>query len=320
MKCFITGIIIVLPFVPGRIAFSIPTNPDIDTNSTHQESVCCEENFPDLYLNNPYMQSPEVLEIQEALAMLGFYQGNMSGEYDEDTAFAVLSFQKKIGLATDGQVKYHVWLKLAKALEDNAAAKTTMSPPTGDVSVIIDTFRRKLIVLNDNTPYAQFPIAIGKAETPSPIGNWKVINKRMNWGSGFGTRWLGLNVPWGVYGIHGTNKPWSIGSMASHGCFRMWNKNVEIIYPWIKNNTPVTVIGNPFGYMSGGLQTLNAGDKGSAVLYVQEKLKRLGFYEGVPDGIYGQQTEKAVFRLQEYYKLEKTGQIGFKEYTALKLW
>ena len=199
-------------------------------------------------------------------------------------------------------------------------AKKKTPAPTGNVSIIIDTFRRKLIVLNDNITYAQFPIAIGKAETPSPIGNWKVISKRMNWGSGFGTRWLGLNVPWGIYGIHGTNKPWSIGSMASHGCFRMWNENVEIIYPWIKNNTSVTVIGNPFGYMSGGMQTLNNGDKGAAVYYVQEKLKRLGFYEGRPDGIFGLQTEKAVLNLQEYYKLTKTGQIGFREYAVLKLW
>ena len=48
----------------------------------------------------------------------------------------------------------------------------------------------------------------------------------MNWGGGFGTRWLGLNVPWGIYGIHGTNQPWSIGTQASAGCIRMFNRHV----------------------------------------------------------------------------------------------
>ena len=168
-------------------------------------------------------------------------------------------------------------------------------------------------MLNDYLPYAQFPIAIGKAETPSPVGNWKIINKAVNWGTGFGTRWMGLNVPWGVYGIHGTNKPWSIGSMASHGCFRMWNKDVETIYPWIKPGTPVTVVGNPFGYMSGGLQRLHAGEKCSAVIFVQDKLKRLGFYKGNPDGLFGPATEKAVLQFQKQYGLTQTGQIGYEE-------
>ncbi|MGI6588264.1 MAG: L,D-transpeptidase family protein [Peptococcia bacterium] len=207
-------------------------------------------------------------------------------------------------------------LKFAQATEAKVS-KNILSPPSGEICLVIDTFRRKLIVMNDYKPYAQFPVAIGKANTPSPIGNWKIINKGVNWGTGFGTRWLGLNVPWGIYGIHGTNKPSSIGSMASHGCFRMFNKDVETIFPWIKNGTPVIVIGNPFGYMSGGLQKLNVGDKCSAVTVIQEKLWRRGFYEGKADGIYGRGTEKAVKELQKRHSLEKTGQVGYQEYDNL---
>ncbi len=43
-------------------------------------------------------------------------------------------------------------------------------------------------------------------------------------------RWIGLNVPWGVSGIHGTNMPGTIGSEASHGCIRMLDKDVEEHY------------------------------------------------------------------------------------------
>lgn len=264
-------------------------------------------------------QNLSVEEVQLALANLGYYQGTINGKLDEETRRAIRSFQKAIGLAEDGQIKYHLWVKLAQMTEikETKTVDSKITPPGGEVSIVIDTFRRKLIIMNDGKPYAQFPIAIGKTDTPSPLGTWKIINKSVNWGTGFGTRWMGLNVPWGVYGIHGTDKPWSIGSLASHGCFRMFNKDVETIYPWIKHGTPVYVIGNPFSYMSGGVQKLHPGVKSSSVIYVQEKLRQKGFYEGNTDGLYGPATEKAVKKLQEHFQLEITGEIGYQEYAAL---
>ncbi len=59
-------------------------------------------------------------------------------------------------------------------------------------------------------------------------------------GGGFGSRWMGLNVPWGgKYGIHGTNQPGSIGFNASAGCIRMRNKDVEELYNLVEYNTTV---------------------------------------------------------------------------------
>jgi len=66
---------------------------------------------------------------------------------------------------------------------------------------------RILEVYNDGQLYKKYRVAVGKSETPTPVGEWKVVWKDYNWGSGFGTRWMGLNVPWGIYGIHGTNNP-----------------------------------------------------------------------------------------------------------------
>jgi len=54
---------------------------------------------------------------------------------------------------------------------------------------------------------------------------------------------MGLNVPWGIYGIHGTNKPWTIGQFASHGCIRMRNKDVEELFEWIPVGTNVLIEG-----------------------------------------------------------------------------
>ena len=76
-----------------------------------------------------------------------------------------------------------------------------------NILVDISEFKMYLIEKGMKKPIKKYPIAGGKPTTPSPYGTWKVMSKSANGGSGFGTRWMGLNVPWGQYGIHGTNKP-----------------------------------------------------------------------------------------------------------------
>lgn len=44
--------------------------------------------------------------------------------------------------------------------------------------------------------------------------------------------WLGLSAA--GYGIHGTNRPDSIGRAASHGCIRMRNADVEELFELVK--------------------------------------------------------------------------------------
>jgi hypothetical protein len=43
------------------------------------------------------------------------------------------------------------------------------------------------------------------------------------------------------YAIHGTNKNWSIGRAASHGCLRMMNKDIEELYAMVDVGTPVFI-------------------------------------------------------------------------------
>jgi len=69
-----------------------------------------------------------------------------------------------------------------------------------------------------------YSIAVGKMLTPTPPGNFKIINKKENPGGPFGAMWMGLSKP--HYGIHGTNNPSSIGKDVSHGCIRMTNRDV----------------------------------------------------------------------------------------------
>ncbi len=56
-----------------------------------------------------------------------------------------------------------------------------------------------------------------------------------------GARAIGLG-PEKEYGIHGTNRPESIGTAASSGCFRMHNADVIDLYSRVSLGTPVVVM------------------------------------------------------------------------------
>lgn len=54
-----------------------------------------------------------------------------------------------------------------------------------------------------------------------------------------------------TYRIHGTDAPWTIGTAASSGCIRMFNKDVLDLYPRTKVGAKVTVTWNRFSRKSG---------------------------------------------------------------------
>ena len=108
------------------------------------------------------------------------------------------------------------------------------------VRIEIDTGKRKLILFDDDALLGEYPVAVGKPETPTPRGNWTIIKKAL-WGAQFGGHFMQLSVPWGTYGIHGTDKPWSVGQAVSHGCVRMYSRDAEEVYRKVGIGTPVYI-------------------------------------------------------------------------------
>lgn len=193
----------------------------------------------------------------------------------------------------------------------------TENPEYENLKILIDISEKRLYLLNGNETIKTYPIASGKLNTPTPIGTWKIINKA-KWGGGFGTRWMGLNVPWGTYGIHGTNKPNSIGSNASAGCVRMNNKDVEDLYKYVKHETPVAIINGMFGPFGYGLRTISPGDIGSDVMEVQARLRAYGYYNvEYLDGKYGPHMEQALYDFQKKHNLPKSPHISYETYKEL---
>ena len=94
---------------------------------------------------------------------------------------------------------------------------------------------------------------------------------------------MGLNVPWGKFGIHGTLDPYSVGWASSHGCIRMNNDDVAELYSIVPIGTKVVIANGPYGNFGTGFRNLKSGMYGSDVMQIQKKLKELGFFTGTPN-------------------------------------
>ena len=185
------------------------------------------------------------------------------------------------------------------------------------IYIKVDLWSNELLVIENNEVIKRYPIAPGTEVSPTPIGIFTVTEKSKSWGGGFGTRWLGLSVPWGRYGIHGTNKPKLIGENVSSGCIRMRNEDVEALFELIPEGAIVHIEGPITGMGEGEFKNLSVGSKGNLVILVQERLKGMGLYHGPIDGIYDAGTEKAVKKFQRENDVPINGVVSARIYTLL---
>jgi lipoprotein-anchoring transpeptidase ErfK/SrfK len=144
--------------------------------------------------------------------------------------------------------------------EQQAAKLPAQKPPRKSAQdshtrqIIISIPDRRLALLEDGQLVKVYPVAVGRHETPSPDGEFTIINHAVDptyrhegkevapgKDNPLGTRWMGLSAK--GYGIHGTNVQSSVGKVASHGCFRMKKKDVEELYRGVQVGDAVSVRG-----------------------------------------------------------------------------
>lgn len=140
----------------------------------------------------------------------------------------------------------------------------TLTPKSND-SVIklkhleISLSRHEVTVCQGTTEIKSYPIAVGRRGWETPVGTFRVAQMLHNptWIHPFtgeairggdpqnplGHYWIGFwtnGKNW--IGFHGTPNPESVGKPASHGCIRMYNKDVEELFHQVNLGTPVTVM------------------------------------------------------------------------------
>lgn len=309
--------ILVLLFTCSTNLFSGNESLNFANGQDMPASLVDGTDFPDLYLTKPHLQGEAVWMIQARLKELG-YDILPSGVYNQATSNAVRLFQLAHGLEDNGAVSRQVWENLMYGETGETCLSEEENPSRGRLLIEIDVATRRLRLFEEDKVIKEYPVAVGKSKTPSPLGEWKVVQKSLHWGNGFGTRWMGLNVPWGIYGIHGTNKPGSIGTYASHGCIRMFNRDVEDLYPLVPAGTRVRIVENGKIFPANLKPVpLKKNASGQRVVYVQSRLKELGIEFDRADGRYGNMTELAVKYFQVWHNLEPTGEMDEESYRAM---
>jgi lipoprotein-anchoring transpeptidase ErfK/SrfK len=154
--------------------------------------------------------------------------------------------------------------------------------------IVVSFGDRRLYLITGRGEAISYPIAIPR-EQDRWQGVTKVSDKRVNpswrptpdmraenprlpsWVPGghpmnpLGVRALYLGSS--SYRIHGTDAPWTIGTAASKGCIRMYNRDVLDLYPRVPIGTKVTVTWERFG---------DGGDFLSAAEPARGRLREMG--------------------------------------------
>lgn len=258
---------------------------------------------------DPPMKGPDVLILQELLQKSGFCSGPLDGVFGANTENDLRSFQQSINLPESGFTSPELW----NILQGRNPMLVPDEKFGGNLPHIIVNLHRRKLYFDSDQKKKEYPVAIGKPSTPTPPGNWFITQKVVNPGGPFGARWMRLSIPWGGYGIHGTNNPKSIGKAVSHGCIRMYNKDVIEIYPLTPIGTPVTIIGSSQKDM-----VIEIGSRGLQVKILQKRLKDLGISPGPIDGYFGRRTRSALIQLQERASLPPSGRLDAASVSALQ--
>ena len=233
-----------------------------------------------------------VSTLQEALHELGFYDGDITGIFDTETAQAVKDFQRKNGLLQTGAVSAELQKLIYEGKPVNAKGKkvsVAVLPPIagiamqqGDAGYQVEELQAALIDLGylegaiSGTYDAKTTAAVKKLQKASGLKADGIA----------GAKTLAKIEE----KVNGSSSSSSSGSSSSSSS-------------------------NAAANSSNGL--LKYGVRSDAVRTLQQNLKTLGYYDGSVTGNFGRLTKEAVYNFQKANGLSADGVAGAKTLSSI---
>jgi len=130
------------------------------------------------------------------------------------------------------------------------------NPAPGNPFVIVNKSKNEMAFIDENKVQTIVSVGTGKTQELTPEGLFTITVKaekpyfrKGNIPGGdpknpLGARWIGFDAKGTdgrIYGIHGTNRPDSIGKYVSLGCIRTQNEVVTSLFPLIPLGTKLLV-------------------------------------------------------------------------------
>lgn len=149
------------------------------------------------------------------------------------------------------------WLRVQLVARPNGSTgwvrMTDFSQYETPYRIVVQRCSKRLVVFRSGREVWRRTVAVGKARTPTPTGEFFVDFITPMRCCAYGPMMLSVagfsNVLYqfgkggtGQIAIHGTSADWSVGKAASNGCVRMHNADIVTLSKMVPPGTPVTII------------------------------------------------------------------------------
>jgi peptidoglycan hydrolase-like protein with peptidoglycan-binding domain len=220
----------------------------------------------------------QVRQVQVRLQELGYFTANATGNFGSLTQSAVIRFQRDAGLTPDGIVGPKTLAALRLGV--------IVSPP-------LDTGN------TGNTGYNRDLIGLGRGDSGPGVSD---LQRRLQ-----------------TLGYFNQQPTGNFGSVTENAVIRL-QQDYNIAATGLVTEATLALLNN--GINSGRDAvftgtTLQQGDRGPEVTALQQRLQTLGFYDGLPTGYFGPETEAAVRRFQQSRGISANGVVSSSTLFAL---
>ncbi len=229
----------------------------------------------------PGSRGAQVTELQATLKLLGYYSGSVDGVYGQSTVSAVSQFQQAAGLNADGITGPATWNRLFPSNAEGSTASVTTPNRT----------------MPSTSPPPSATASNSAASFPVPAGVSTSAGNETTPATGQPAA---------------PNRPTTSSTSTRKPAKPTSNPPATETRP-TATSQPVTQSGaEPVG-----LPVLKQGIRGPAVTALQERLRAIGLFKGVADGVFGRATLAAVQAAQRRFKLDPDGVVGPATWSVL---
>ena len=212
-----------------------------------------------------------ILALQEAVVSERQYSGDVIA-HTVSAGESLVSLGARFGveprtLATDNGLAAVTAISAGQRLVIDNRHVVPKHPAGG---IVINVPQRMLFVFVDDRLVAAYPVAVGRPDWRTPLGEFVVSNKETDptWdvpasiqeemsarggripphvppgpNNPLGDRWIGVS---GLgFGIHGTNQPSSIYRFATHGCIRLHPDDARSLFDVVWIGMPIQIVYQP---------------------------------------------------------------------------